>query len=214
MTRKSQGLFTEPGLCSTRAGRIVNVLKPTVDMIHMDDVSISLAKKNRYNDLLEIDIDDTYSVAQHSVYVSRLMDATGQARLVGWAHDLSEYILKDIVTPIKEHLPDYKVMESAWEPVCYEWAGVTQPILSPNMHRMMKKADRTVLMMEMHQFGRWLEESSKYPKLFDFFDGDTCMKPSVARDFFLDEYVDIIAQITDESPLEFTSEAMKTSQVA
>ena len=40
------------------------------------------------------------------------------------------------------------------------------------------------------------------------------MKPSVARDFFLDEYVDIITQIEDETLLEFTPEALKTSQVA
>ncbi len=213
-SRMEKGLFVKPGLCNTRSGRVVNVLKPSVDMIHMDDVSISLAKKNRYNDFLEIDIDDNYSVAQHSVYVSRIMsesEAGGwSAALVGWAHDLPEFILQDIPTPIKEHLPDYKALEAAWGPVCYEWAGTTMP--DERMHALMKYADHTILMMEMHQFGRWLEESHKYPKLFDFFEGDYCMKPSEARQFFLDEYESIIFQLELELDVAFVAPALKTSR--
>lgn len=183
---------------TTFEGRRVDILHPTVDMIHMDDVSRSLAKKCRYNGFLDIDDDDIYSVAQHSVYVSRLMGDNPDDRLYGWAHDVPEYVLMDVVTPFKQVLPDYKAIEAIWEPVCYAWAGVEE---TPERHALMKEADWTVLMMEMHQFGRWLEESSKYPKLFDYFGGGI-LKPSEARQMFVDEHADIlIARAATNEPL-------------
>lgn len=50
-----------------------------------------------------------YSVAQHSVYVSRL--CPDKYKLEGLMHDASEAYLGDIASPLKQHLKDYKGFE-------------------------------------------------------------------------------------------------------
>lgn len=176
----------------------MDLLNPTVAMVKVDHVARSLSRKIRWNGFLDVgtvtDLDDNYTVAQHSVYVGRMMGPDVQDRLLGFAHDWPEFVLGDSPTPLKKELPDYKHIEALWEPVCYEAAGA---IVTPERMKKMHDADHYVLMMERHQFGRTKNDTGafNYPKLFDFFEGDKVMKPSDAYMFFMDEYCAIKNEI-------------------
>lgn len=68
------------------------------------DLAVMLAKVNRYGGATE----EPYSVAQHSVIVSRFVEKQGgtqEAQLYALLHDAHEIATGDISTPAKEALP-------------------------------------------------------------------------------------------------------------
>lgn len=188
---------------TARAGRRIDLLNPTVDMIHEDDVAAGLARKIRYNGWLDGPIEDTsFTVAQHSVYVSRTMknyilncgadrETAKRYGLIGLIHDGPEYAINDVITPLKEVLPDYQALEKVWEPVMYEWAGCANP--TADEMAVMHWADRMVLLQEMLEFGRsiqWaIDQGWDQPvvPLFDANPGHYVWTPKTAYDLFLDE---------------------------
>lgn len=54
-----------------------------------------------------------YSVAEHSVWVSEVCAPVDA--MAGLLHDLSEAWLGDVISPIKRHIPEYKVAVSLWD---------------------------------------------------------------------------------------------------
>lgn len=72
------------------------------------DVAFSLAHINRYTGHR-----GNYTVAQHSVMVSRLVPP--EWALEGLMHDAVEMILSDISSPVKQYLPDYKALYKSIE---------------------------------------------------------------------------------------------------
>lgn len=188
---------------TARNGRRIDLLNPTVEMIHEDDVAAGLASKIRYNGWLDGPIDETrLTVAQHSVYVGRTMYnyalACGADRatakrwgLIGVIHDGPEYAINDVITPLKEVLPDYQTLEKMWEPVMYAWAGCPDP--TEQELSIMHWADRTVLLQEMVQFGRpiqWaIDQGWDQPvvALFKANPGHDVWTPGTAYQLFLDE---------------------------
>lgn len=161
-------------------------------MAFLDDIAKSLSKESRYSNFLDIGEDEIYSVGQHSVYVLRAMQrkakdarqelsAAEQRTLL--AHDFSEYILKDVPTPLKREMPEYQRIEKDVQDVMY---AKYECDISEEAMGMMHWADRFVLLMEMKQFGYegiepWV------PKLFDYFEGDSVWLPSKARRTLLEE---------------------------
>lgn len=83
-----------------------------------------------------------YSVAQHSVYVSRIVPP--QHALAGLLHDAAEAYLGDVSSPLKALLPDYKKLERCFEAQIFEHFGLPAE-LPPEV----KQADQTMLATEM-----------------------------------------------------------------
>ncbi len=52
-----------------------------------------------------------YSVADHSILVSRITEFLGGDPLEGLLHDAHESVMNDMATPIKALLPEYRYME-------------------------------------------------------------------------------------------------------
>jgi 5'-deoxynucleotidase YfbR-like HD superfamily hydrolase len=190
-----------PSILPTRNGNAVDILNPRVEDIDVGDVALSLARKVRYNGWLAGDINDLYSIAQHSVYVGLTMEAKARefdwdeanikrAGLLGLTHDVPEYVLSDVVTPLKVLLPDYQKIEHLWEPVCFDWAGC--PNVTAEEAEFIKWADRTVLLQEMVQFGRsvqWARDGGweePIVPLFEKFYGPV-WKPQQSHDTFIQE---------------------------
>lgn len=86
----------------TATGRMLVLGAEGLD-INIDDAADMLAKINRFNGATR----EPYSVAQHCAWVSRRMFENAEparTQLLGLLHDLPEYIMGDMPTPLKLHL--------------------------------------------------------------------------------------------------------------
>jgi len=86
---------------------------------------------------------DFYSVAQHEVLVSHIMDEFGGDPFEGLLHDASESFMLDMPTPIKRMLPDYSKLEKDLCRRIRIWAG-----LPPEKTTECEFADKLALFME------------------------------------------------------------------
>lgn len=93
----------------THSGRKVHVRDPEPDDIVLGDIAHALAHLCRFGGHVR----HFYSVAQHSVRVSHLVDKR-EAR-AGLLHDAAEAYIGDVIRPLKRELADYKAIESAFE---------------------------------------------------------------------------------------------------
>lgn len=90
----------------TRSGRHFDFADPQPDQIDLLDIAQALANECRYTGHVR----RFYSVAQHSVLVSRIVPAP--LALEGLLHDAAEAYCKDIPRPLKHMLPDYRAVEA------------------------------------------------------------------------------------------------------
>lgn len=93
----------------THSGKLIEVKKPDPELITLIDIAAGLSRQFRFNSLTVL----PYTVAQHSVIVSRICK-NPKAQLLALLHDASEAYLHDIPTPIKNALPDYQRLEDKW----------------------------------------------------------------------------------------------------
>ena len=87
----------------TFSGLWVDPLKMQSKEILIEDIAHSLSLQCRYGGHCRC----FYSVAQHSVLVSDLLDGI-LLQLFGLLHDAAEAYLGDIIAPLKEEIPEYK----------------------------------------------------------------------------------------------------------
>jgi hypothetical protein len=88
----------QDGVFNTQSGLLIDLNRPTVDMIDIDDIGAALAKICRFGG----HSNQFYSVAQHSVLVACLApDYLCREALL---HDASEAYLGDVIKPLKNLL--------------------------------------------------------------------------------------------------------------
>jgi hypothetical protein len=90
---------------TTHSGRQLDPLAPRIEDIHIWDIAHSLAHLCRFAGHTH----QFYSVAEHSVRVSFLVDE--RAGLHALLHDATEAYLVDVPTPLKALLPQYREIE-------------------------------------------------------------------------------------------------------
>lgn len=149
----------------------------------MEDIAHQLSHTNRFSGATQ----QAYSVAQHSVLVSRLLPA--DLKMAGLLHDASEYVLCDLPRPIKE-LPcmaSYKALEETMTAEIFQQFGVRRELID---HFLIKEADLTLLATERRDL---LCERTREP--WDCLAGiqplPQIIKPwpaDVAKDFFLEAF--------------------------
>jgi hypothetical protein len=105
------------------------------------DVALSLAKINRYTGHSL----SPYSVAQHSLGVSVLLDHDPVLALYGLVHDVAETVTQDISYPVKqalgpEGLAPFKRIEHAAEQAIFKVLGIHWP-MPPWIAAAVKKQD-------------------------------------------------------------------------
>ncbi|MEP2533538.1 hypothetical protein [Shimia sp.] len=95
--------------------RYIDVQAPKPEDMLLEEIAVGLARENRYGGNAT---SVPWSVLQHSLlcheYARDDGIDQGQVLLTLLLHDAPEYILRDILSPVKRHLPDYKRLESIW----------------------------------------------------------------------------------------------------
>jgi 5'-deoxynucleotidase YfbR-like HD superfamily hydrolase len=89
----------------TKTGVLFEFMNPTVDMINIEDIAHALSMNCRFTGQCS----RFYSVAEHSVYCSLLVDR--KDALAALLHDASEAYLADIARPVKPYLENYGKIE-------------------------------------------------------------------------------------------------------
>jgi hypothetical protein len=163
----------------TYTGKHFYFLDPKPDMICIEDIAHALSNNCRFGGHCR----EFYSVAEHSIWVSRMCDNP----LEGLLHDASEAYLVDIPKPVKQHLPDYRVIEEKVMIAIADKFAFGWP-MSADLH----DADATMLKVEAKQLLRtggreWLHE---FPTKRDADKGPTLaiLAPRAAEALFMEEY--------------------------
>lgn len=124
------------------SGEWFNILRPTVEMVSVEDIARSLSMLCRFNGHLP----SFYSVAEHSVRVADYLNLTmrvPELALAGLLHDAAEAYIGDMVYPLKS-VPNvgdpFKAVERELEVVIGEKFGVELWPMDPRV----KEADQAV----------------------------------------------------------------------
>jgi 5'-deoxynucleotidase YfbR-like HD superfamily hydrolase len=163
---------------TTWSGRKIDYVNPSPEDICIVDVATALSRECRYAGHAS----HFYSVAQHSVLCSRIVPH-GLA-IEALLHDAAEAYIKDIPTPLKHLLPDYKVIEARFERAIRVHFG-----LPKEPSHAVKDADNILLVTEVRDLfpaGRVLH---KIPVAAEPMNGRIWpLAPETAKDQFLDRF--------------------------
>lgn len=119
------------------SGAFFNFLNPDPQLVTVEVIAKSLSQLCRFTGHTS----KFYSVAQHSVLVSRIVPP----ELARWGlfHDAAEAFMGDVSSPLKQLIPDYKRIEHYVERVVWEALGLYGPL-----PREVKQADMSALIAE------------------------------------------------------------------
>ncbi|MBZ8142973.1 hypothetical protein CLD22_24150, partial [Rubrivivax gelatinosus] len=121
----------------TCAGRYFDFTKPEECPVTVHEIAHSLSHICRFTGHTRV----FYSVAQHSVLVSRIVPQ--QLALAGLLHDAAEAFMGHVSAPLKRLLPDYKALEARVEAAVLARFG-----LDADMPAAVKAADLILLATE------------------------------------------------------------------
>jgi 5'-deoxynucleotidase YfbR-like HD superfamily hydrolase len=111
-TRVRDSIYSTEGFFDAASGGYCFIHNPEASTIEIHDIGLSLSRIARWGGRTKGALLG-YSVAQHSVMVSRL--CTPANALVGLLHDASEAYLGDVISPLKRILkPLYQPIEQKW----------------------------------------------------------------------------------------------------
>lgn len=132
-------MYNPPNTIQTIHGNYFSYLEPENYEYDIEEIAWSLAKQCRFTG--HIKCKNIYSVAQHSVLVSKLLPA--HLKLIGLMHDAAEAFMGDVNSPLKALLPEYKRIEKMVEKAIFSHFGLQFP-----MPEIIKRADLAILAAE------------------------------------------------------------------
>jgi hypothetical protein len=162
-----EDLLYVPNSIRTSKGLYLDFTNIKPELLDIEDIAHALSFQCRFGGHLP----KFYSVAQHSVHCSELVDEVDAFDAL--MHDSSESYLLDIPKPLKNLLPEYVVIENKLMSILATKFGFNFP-LSPAV----KKVDEHMLRLE---FNRIMLNKGKFK----------CWSPKVAKRKFLDRYYEL-----------------------
>lgn len=136
----------------TASGRYADLLDPQPHHIDIGDIAHALANLCRFGGHTR----EFYSVAQHSVLASRIVPR--EHALTALLHDATEAYVGDMVLPLKDLLPGYRLLEaSVWRRIAAHYG---LPIVLPGC---VKRADLVLLATERRDLMN--EQAEPWPVL-------------------------------------------------
>lgn len=176
------------------SGRRLNILHPSPLDIEIDDIAHGLARVARWNGQTKGTF--AFSVAQHSVLVSRLTgenepELEPRWRLAALLHDGPEYVIGDLISPFKHAIGSiYEDIESALLQAIHVRFGLP-PELPPKIRTLIKRADRTCAFSEAIYLAGFEEPEARkvlrYSRL-QRTEPLTSLSPDDAKAAFLEEF--------------------------
>lgn len=162
------------------SGRYVSLINPDPATIEIEDIAHALSNLCRYTGHVR----DFYSVAQHSVGVSKIVPR--QDMLAGLMHDATEAFVGDVARPLKDMLPEYKTIERGiWKAIAKRFD------MSPELPESVHHADLVMLATERRDLmppnGDW-DILKNVDPLSTFI---VCVDPPSARSWFLKRWAQL-----------------------
>lgn len=166
------GLGLMNSYITTWSGRKFNFLNPEPTHIVIEDIAHALSLQCRFNGHCS----EFYSVAEHCVEVSRLIEAQGHPRnivMTALLHDAAEAYIGDVVSPLKKVLVDYQDIEYTVESAIADKFSLVFP-----MPEAVREADREVLLLEFGSLQPFTDTPGRL----------RCLPPKEAETLFMGEY--------------------------
>ena len=133
------------------SGRRLDLLDPTPVDIEIEDIAHGLAFVARWNGQTRGDW--AYTVAEHSLLVEEILTRLNpgiapQWQLAALLHDAPEYVIGDMISPVKAALgPGYREMDARLAAAIHRRFGLPAAIPSP-IRTQIKRADRLSARLE------------------------------------------------------------------
>ena len=148
------------------SGRRLDLLDPSPLDIEVEDIAHGLAFVARWNGQTVGDY--PYSVAEHSLLVEEIFGRIAPRaepcwRLAALLHDAPEYVIGDMISPVKSAVgPGYAAMEARLSAAIHTRFGLPA-ILPEAVKRLVKRADRISAWLEATRIaGFSREEAGKF----------------------------------------------------
>ena len=141
----------------TFTGRHFHFMHPALNEVDIMDIAVSTSREGRFAGHCW----SFYSVAQHCVHVSErvemLLQQTGlkdplhiaKVSMCALLHDASEGYIKDMPSPVKAHLPDYRRMEDTVQDVIMDCFGLLDLWRAPQTQSIIHTVDKAVMATEV-----------------------------------------------------------------
>lgn len=166
---------------TTASGLAFDFTNPERSTFAIEDIAHALSNICRFTGHTSV----FYSVAQHSVLVSRIVPA--EDAFAALMHDAAEAFVGDVAKPLKNLLPDYRIIERR-----VEWAVRDAFCLPYTLPPSVKTADLILLATEQRDLMKHREQASQVPEgitpLVECIDP---LMPEQARHLFLDRFYEV-----------------------
>jgi len=185
------------------SGRRLDLLDPTPMDIEIEDIAHGLAFVARWNGQTRGDF--PYSVAEHSILVEQIYtrmqpDAPVKWRLAALLHDAPEYVIGDMISPVKAAVgPGYGALDERLTAAIHLRFGLPG-VLPKTVKQAIKRADKVSAWLEAVQLaGFEPREADKFfgrpnPEVVD----QLVLRlrpPAEARAEFTQRHADLLAQL-------------------
>lgn len=184
------------------SGRRLDLLDPTPMDIEIEDIAHGLAFVARWNGQTRGDF--AYSVAEHSLLVeeiyARQTDASAKWRLAALLHDAPEYVIGDMISPVKAAIgTNYGELDLRLTAAVHLRFGLPA-VLPATIKKAIKSADRISAWLEAVQIAGFAEAEAD--KLFGR-PADQLLRgleirlrpPAIVRASFVERHQRLIAAI-------------------
>ena len=148
------------------SGRILDLLDPTPMDIEIEDIAHGLAFVARWNGQTRGDF--AYSVAEHSLLVEEIFgrlnpDAPVKWRLAALLHDAPEYVIGDMISPVKAAVgPGYGLLDERLTAAVHLRFGLPS-VIPPPVKKQIKQADKISAWLEATQIAGFTKgEADKF----------------------------------------------------